>query len=236
MLAVWFAISFGWYGAVLWFPTYFSVRPQAYSRLWFLDQPSSYHTERQGLSAHPRLAAPALRLPEQERASAAAAAASADGGPPGPPPAPGPPAIDRTAYTDQLLVAISNLPGNILSVVLIDRIGRRKTLAVGLAAGALFGAAFAFAPAGRGGLAVVAACGYNGVSVSAWNSLDTYSAEVVPTTVRTTAIGLMSAAGRFGAIAVRPSRLSRLAREGATSQARPPLTATLRRPKWQTRG
>lgn len=72
-----------------------------------------------------------------------------------------------------------------------------------LSPGALFGAAFAFAPAGRASLAVLAACGYNGVSVSAWNALDTYSAEVVPTAVRTTAIGLMSAAGRFGAIAVR---------------------------------
>lgn len=44
--------------------------------------------------------------------------------------------IDRSAYTDQLLVAISNLPGNILSVYLIDRVGRRKTLAVGLGLGA----------------------------------------------------------------------------------------------------
>lgn len=140
--------------------------------------------------------------------------------------------------------------------------------------GALFGAAFAFAPAGKAGLAVLAACAYNAVSVSAWNALDTYrrvrsripcfrgstasthtrnlfypdagvrfpffalsfalwhvlnrwpavfcavnsciaalahisflsrSAEIVPTMVRTTAIGLMTAAGRFGAIVVRHS-------------------------------
>lgn len=50
-----------------------------------------------------------------------------------------------------------------------------------------------------------AACGYNAVSVAGWNALDTYSAEIVPTAVRTTAIGLMAAVGRFGAIFVRQS-------------------------------
>ncbi len=127
-------------------------------------------------------------------ADAAAAAAS-------PPPGPGAPpaALDARPFADQLAVAFANLPGNLLSVVLIESLGRRATLAAGLAAGALCALAFAAVPRGNGGAALAAACAFNGASVGAWNALDTYSAEVVPTRVRATALGLMSAAGRLGA-------------------------------------
>jgi len=152
VMFVWCAISFGWYGTVLWFPEYFAAREEA--------------------------ASPA----------------------PAPQPGAGAQPLSSTPFTSQLAVAASNLPGNLLSVWLIDRVGRRATLAASLAGGAAAALLFAFAPGGRGGLALGAACAFNGVSVGAWNALDTYSAEVLPTAVRTTGLGIFSAAGRLGSI------------------------------------
>ena len=155
---MWFGISFGWYGTVLWFPQYFKARN---------------------------------------------AAADADAGAPPPlPPAPGarPAPLDARPFADQLAVALANLPGNALSIALIDSIGRRATLATSLAAGAFCALAFALVPRSAGGAALAAACAFNGASVGAWNALDCYSSEVMPTAVRSTGLGLMSAAGRGGAI------------------------------------
>ena len=154
---VWFGISLGWYGTVLWFPEFFKSR---------------------------------------------AAAASIT--PPGPPPAPGapPPHLDSSPFTAQLAVAASNLPGNLVSMWSVDTLGRRLTLASSLAAGALAALAFAFMPANAGqGGALAAACAFNALSVGAWNALECYSAELLPTSVRASGLGVLSAAGKFGSIA-----------------------------------
>jgi hypothetical protein len=135
MCAVWFGISFGWYGTVLWFPSYFAARAAA---------------------APTDADAAALLSP--------------------PPPAlharPAP--LDARPFADQLAVAFANLPGNVLSVVMIDAWGRRATLAAGLSAGALCALAFAAVPRNANGAALAAACAFNGASVGAWNALDTY--------------------------------------------------------------
>lgn len=164
MMVVWYGISFGWYGTVLWFPEYFQARATA---------------------AHAHDASP----PPMSPSAAAADALTAGSG-----------QLDREAYTDQLLVALANLPGNLVSIYLVDSIGRRNTLAVSLVGGGLFALAFAFVPVTFARATVGAACAFNAVSVAAWNALDTYSAEIMPTAVRTTAMGLMGAAGRFGSI------------------------------------
>ena len=155
-MAVWFGISFGWYGTVLWFPAYFAARDRG-----------------DGAAPPPPDALPGAR----------------------------PPPLDARPFADQLAVAAANLPGNALSLVLIDTLGRRATLAASLAAGALCALAFAAVPRENARAALAAACAFNGVSVGAWNALDTYSAEVMPTAVRTTGLGLCSAASRLGAIA-----------------------------------
>lgn len=83
---------------------------------------------------------------------------------------------------------------------MVDTIGRRLTIAASCAAAAAAALLFAAAPGGSVGIALLAACLFNGISVSGWNALDAYSAEIVPTSVRTSAIGRMSAAGRLGSI------------------------------------
>ena len=137
---VWFALSFGWYGLMLWFPEFFSR-----------------------------------------------AKGRAEGAPSG------------DVYAENLMVALANLPGNVASAFAIDRLGRRVTLAGCMAAAAVAAAAFAAAPGANA--PVAAACAFNALSVGGWNALDAYSAESFPTTARSTAMGLLGAAGRLGSLA-----------------------------------
>ena len=134
---MWFALSFGWYGLMLWFPEFFSREEGAPS---------------------------------------------------------------EDVYAENLMVALANLPGNVASAFAIDRLGRRKTLAGCMAAAAVAAAVAAAAPAAAGS-PVAAACAFNALSVGGWNALDAYSAESFPTTARSTAMGLLGAAGRLGSLA-----------------------------------
>ena len=129
---------------------------------------------------------------------------AANTSPPRPPPGPGAPPshLDSSPFTAQLAVAVSNLPGNLVSVWSVDALGRRMTLASSLLAGALAAIAFAFVDVNAGrGAALAAACAFNALSVGAWNSLECYTAELLPTAVRASGLGMASAAGKFGSIA-----------------------------------
>jgi len=86
--------------------------------------------------------------------------------------------------------------GNIVSVYLVDWLGRRLTACVCLAGACVSALAFAAAPP-TGAWALVAACVFNGISVGGWNALDLISAELYPTSVRSAGVGLMGAAGRL---------------------------------------
>eukprot|EP00955_Chlamydomonas_euryale_P071583 361118-Chlamydomonas_euryale.AAC.2 len=68
-------------------------------------------------------------------------------------------------------VAAGNLPGNLASLWLIDRLGRRGTCVVCMAGGCACALAFAAAPASGVWPTLAAAC-FNGVSVPGWNALD----------------------------------------------------------------
>ena len=72
--------------------------------------------------------------------------------------------------------------GNILSIFLVDSLGRRKTACYCLAGACLASLAFAAAPA-TGAWAVAAACIFNGISVGGWNALDLITTEMFPTEV-----------------------------------------------------
>ncbi len=96
-------------------------------------------------------------------------------------------------------MAASNLPGNLLSALLMDRVGRK-----GILTGSLFAAcaaAIGFRYATTEATVVLAACLLNAVSTCSWNSLDCLSTESFPTGLRTTALGLLAAMGRLGSIA-----------------------------------
>jgi len=102
------------------------------------------------------------------------------------------------SYQDAFFVAAANLPGNILSSLLMDRVGRKAVLAGGMTLASLSALLFAFES--NVTLVVLAACSFNMFSIGGWNALDCLSAESFPTTVRTSAMGALAASGRVGSI------------------------------------
>jgi VNT family MFS transporter (synaptic vesicle glycoprotein 2) len=109
----------------------------------------------------------------------------------------------ENVYFNAFLFALSNLPGNILSALLMDRV-KRSTMLVGsvlCAAGGLFSFAF-FAAASTlnaPGI-VVSACIFQCFTASAWNTIDCMTSELFPTSVRSTGMGVCAASGRVGAM------------------------------------
>ncbi|PNH04098.1 Synaptic vesicle glycoprotein 2C [Tetrabaena socialis] len=91
-------------------------------------------------------------------------------------------ATGQSIYAQTFAVALANLPGNLASIWLVDRLGRRLTACACMAAACGCALLFAAAPA-RGVWPLLAACVFNGVSVGGWNSLDMISAELYPTSV-----------------------------------------------------
>lgn len=108
--------------------------------------------------------------------------------------------LNLDPYQDTFLVAASNLPGNIMAALLIDRVGRRTLLAGSLLAACMCALAFAFSTSSEVAV-VTAACLLNAVSVGTWNTLDALSVEHFNTRLRTSAMGVLAAAGRLGSIA-----------------------------------
>lgn len=104
------------------------------------------------------------------------------------------------AFEDAFIFALANLPGNIISIMYVETVGRRSLLAYGMAIAAM--AAFGFAIDTKHKETVVFfAALFNAFSTVGWNSLDCLSVESFPTKVRTSAMGILAAAGRLGAIA-----------------------------------
>ncbi|KAG2434782.1 hypothetical protein HXX76_007667 [Chlamydomonas incerta] len=104
-------------------------------------------------------------------------------------------ATGGSVYGQTFAVALANLPGNLASIYLVDRLGRRLTACACMAAACVCALAFAAAPA-TGPWPLLAACVFNGVSVGGWNSLDMISAELYPTSLRASGFGLLNAVGR----------------------------------------
>ena len=116
-------------------------------------------------------------------------------------------------YRNALLFALANLPGNILSILFLDSMGRSTLLTGSLTSAALSLVAFAyiaamdssekehsFSLASNKSLIVGSACLFNMCSVVAWNCLAVLTPELYPTSVRNTGMGYCSALGRIGGI------------------------------------
>ncbi len=102
-------------------------------------------------------------------------------------------------YRDDFIYALANLPGNIISILFIEKYGRKKLLCYGMVLAAFSSLGFGLASSN---ISIVVGCAaaFNCFSVIGWNSLDCMSCENFPTTIRTTAMGILAASGRFGAI------------------------------------
>lgn len=111
----------------------------------------------------------------------------------------------ENVYFNALLFAVSNLPGNLLSAYLMDRMGRTKLLSSSIVAAAGCLVTFAYwAAQDDGGTKafwiVTSACGFQCFTIASWNSIDVLTSELFPTAVRSTGMGVCAATGRVGAM------------------------------------
>jgi MFS family permease len=113
----------------------------------------------------------------------------------------------ENVYFNALLFAFSNLPGNVASALLMDRIGRSAMLIASVLAAAMSLVSFAlFAWESDDGTSinttgvVLSACCFQAFTIAAWNTIDCMTSELFPTQVRSTGMGVCAASGRVGAM------------------------------------
>lgn len=106
------------------------------------------------------------------------------------------PLVKSFEYT--LLITLAQLPGYAVSAVLVERLGRRPTLAIFLAGSAV--AAFGFGTAGSDGAVLAWGCALSFFNLGAWGALYAVTPEVYPTGVRGAGAGGAAAFGRIASI------------------------------------
>jgi MFS transporter, putative metabolite:H+ symporter len=97
------------------------------------------------------------------------------------------------------LSALSQFPGYAAAIWLVERIGRKPTLAAFLVFGGL--SAFAFAKADTQAVYVTALFFVGFFNLGAWGAVYPYTSETFPTRLRSSAFGLMEGVGKAAAIA-----------------------------------
>lgn len=108
--------------------------------------------------------------------------------------------VPERVYVEGLLTALSNLPGNIFTFLVIERIknGRNILLAVSMVVSGL--SVFFIALCNSSSQSVIMSCVFGAISVIGWNCLDVISVELYPTNLRTTAAGFEMGIGRIASI------------------------------------
>ncbi|XP_063960834.1 synaptic vesicle glycoprotein 2B-like [Lytechinus pictus] len=101
-------------------------------------------------------------------------------------------------YKDGFYTALSNLPGNLVSIFLMDRLGRKFLLTSSLLVSGLcvFFIWFLETRAQVLAMSII----FGAISVISWNSLSVLSVELYPTVYRSTALGVQGILNRTGAI------------------------------------
>jgi putative MFS transporter len=103
-------------------------------------------------------------------------------------------------YQNTFLLALAQLPGYFSAAYLVERLGRRRTLALYMVASGAF--TYFFAIANSLGFLVGMGVWMSFFALGAWGALYAYTPEAYPTTLRTTGIGAASGMTRIaGAIA-----------------------------------
>ena len=97
------------------------------------------------------------------------------------------------------LSALSQFPGYAAAIWLVERIGRKPTLAMFLILGGL--SAYAFAVADTESVYVTALFFVGFFNLGAWGAVYPYTSETFPTRLRSTAFGVMEGVGKTAAIA-----------------------------------
>ncbi|KAF4316359.1 hypothetical protein JM18_008448 [Phytophthora kernoviae] len=103
-------------------------------------------------------------------------------------------------FANAFLFAGANLPGNIVSLYLIDCIGHQRLLSGALFMSAFCALLFAFNVEGSKTVIVLVSCLFNACTTAAWNGFGVLSAENFPQELRTTGISVVNGSNRVAAI------------------------------------
>ncbi|AFZ68819.1 MFS transporter [Deinococcus peraridilitoris] len=101
-------------------------------------------------------------------------------------------------YRNTLILALAQIPGYILAAYLVERVGRRPTLAGFLLVGAL--ASFLFTLVGSGVASLVVSALLSAALLGAWGALYAFTPELYPTESRSTGMGWVSSMARLASI------------------------------------
>uniref|UniRef100_A0A8D0H6F2 Synaptic vesicle glycoprotein 2B n=1 Tax=Sphenodon punctatus TaxID=8508 RepID=A0A8D0H6F2_SPHPU len=105
---------------------------------------------------------------------------------------------DFLIYLVSFLGSLSVLPGNIISALLMDKVGRIKMIGGSMLISALCCFFLFF---GNSESAMIGwQCLFCGASIAAWNALDVITVELYPTDKRATAFGILNGLCKIGAI------------------------------------
>nr|XP_054498156.1 synaptic vesicle glycoprotein 2B isoform X3 [Agelaius phoeniceus] len=105
---------------------------------------------------------------------------------------------DFLIYLVSFLGSLSVLPGNIISALLMDKVGRIKMIGGSMLISAVCCFFLFF---GNSESAMIGwQCLFCGASIAAWNALDVITVELYPTDKRATAFGILNGLCKFGAI------------------------------------
>lgn len=106
--------------------------------------------------------------------------------------------VKTAVYMEGFITAASNLPGNIFTILLMDRIGGKILLCVSLLASSM--SVFIIYVVKTKAQSLIMSCVFSGVSVISWNALDVLGTELYPTQLRSSALGVFTGVGRVAAI------------------------------------
>ncbi|KAM9808124.1 synaptic vesicle glycoprotein 2B [Neosynchiropus ocellatus] len=106
--------------------------------------------------------------------------------------------VKTEVYKESFIIAASNLPGNIFTILLMDTIGGKILLSGSLLVSSL--SVFLIYVVKTKAQSLLLSCVFSGVSVIAWNALDVLAPELYPTQLRSSSLGFFTGVGRVAAI------------------------------------
>ncbi|XP_030398117.1 synaptic vesicle glycoprotein 2A isoform X2 [Gopherus flavomarginatus] len=101
-------------------------------------------------------------------------------------------------YFVSFLGTLAVLPGNIVSALLMDKIGRLRMLAGSSVMSCISCFFLSFGNSESAMIALL--CLFGGVSIASWNALDVLTVELYPSDKRTTAFGFLNALCKLAAV------------------------------------
>uniref|UniRef100_A0A3P8UVI3 Synaptic vesicle glycoprotein 2 n=1 Tax=Cynoglossus semilaevis TaxID=244447 RepID=A0A3P8UVI3_CYNSE len=106
--------------------------------------------------------------------------------------------VKTAVYMEGFIIAASNLPGNIFTILIMDNIGGKALLSCSLIVSGV--SVFFIYLVQTKTQSLIFSCVFSGVSVITWNSLDVIGTELYPTKLRSSALGFFTGIGRVAAI------------------------------------